>query len=46
MNTEAIKEKLKYYNSLKTNFWATFVLLTGSLATLSYDKNFHVYRST
>jgi len=37
MNKESIKEKLIYYNSLKNNFWATFVILTGSLATLSIN---------
>lgn len=42
MNKESIKEKLKYYNSLKNAFWATFVVLTGSLCNLSMNlKNLY-----
>jgi hypothetical protein len=38
MKIEAIKEKLKYYNSFNTNIWASLVVLSGGLSSLLLDK--------
>lgn len=34
MKKDAIKEKLIYYNSLKTNIWASLIVLSGGLSSL------------
>lgn len=38
MKAEAIKEKLIYYNSFKTNVWVTLVALAGGLSGLLLNK--------
>ncbi|MFH0702066.1 MAG: hypothetical protein V2B14_00805 [bacterium] len=38
MNKEAIKEKLIYYNSFKTNLWAAFIVLSSGLASLAVNN--------